>query len=63
MPTLLPIKCPFILQVVQVDLARRCSELVALVEDRQNILHALDLAIAKLQSAADKLPMVRGSHS
>mmetsp|Transcript_23311 Transcript_23311/g.64404 ORF Transcript_23311/g.64404 Transcript_23311/m.64404 type:complete len:924 (+) Transcript_23311:130-2901(+) len=45
--------------VVQVDLARRCSELVTLVEDRQKILHALDLAIAKLQREAEKVPMVK----
>jgi len=50
---------PSLNQVVQVDLARRSSELVALVEDRQKVLHSLDLAIAKLQCAADKLPMVR----
>eukprot|EP00967_Tisochrysis_lutea_P156061 scaffold313731_cov18-Tisochrysis_lutea.AAC.3 len=52
---------PLAAQVVQVDLARRCSELVTLVEDRQKILHALDLAIAKLQREAEKVPMVCAS--
>lgn len=41
------------------DLARRCSELVALVEERQKVLHGLDLAIAKLQRKAEEMPMVR----
>jgi len=45
-------------QVIQVDLARRCSELVELVDDRQKVLHALDLAIAKLQRQAEMYPMV-----
>lgn len=52
---------PLAVQVVQVDLARRVSELVHLVEDRAKIMEEHDMALAKLQLEAQKHPLVKES--